>query len=51
MMNGLLKQRNFKSMIRSVKEELSGFLGFQQCNFLYYSDIKGELYTLQDSKN
>jgi len=28
MMNGLLKQRNFKSMIRSVKEELSGFLGF-----------------------
>ena len=51
MMNVLMKQRNFKSMIRAVKEELADFLGFRECNFMYYSDIKGELYTIQDTKN
>jgi hypothetical protein len=50
-MNILLKQRNFKSMIRVVKEDLSRFLGFRECNFLFYSDQKQELYTIQDTKN
>jgi hypothetical protein len=46
MMNVLLKQRNFKSMIRVTKEELSQFLGFQACNLLFYSDKVKELYTI-----